>query len=415
MLKRHISSITSYFEDAIISPGDSDDVKLGKRIFVRFHLIVLPVALLGYVQGKIGASEGIIAITSSFGLLLPLNLILLRRTKLFSIHLSISIFMIILVGFFWGLINGGYKTNFGIYVLPLLPLMLIFLVFDRRRTLRWFIVLLAITALFSVIDPYIENPANVSRTVVFDNTYTVLFISTVVFLTISYYKGRKNLAFELLAAERERSESLLLNILPEQIAETLKTEKGTIAENYPSASILFADLVGFTPMSARMTPSEMIELLNTIYSHFDGLAEKYGVEKIRTIGDNYMAASGVPAPRPDHAQALAQMALDMLEFAKTIPQQNGESINFRIGINSGPLVAGVIGRKKFHYDVWGDTVNVASRMESHGLAGKIQITKHTSELIQDEFICDKRGTLDIKGKGKMDTWLLVGRKQVPEI
>ncbi|NJN44974.1 MAG: hypothetical protein HC806_09805, partial [Anaerolineae bacterium] len=161
---------------------------------------------------------------------------------------------------------------------------------------------------------------------VFDNTYTVVSIATVVFLTINYYKGKKNLAFDLLAAERERSESLLLNILPKKIADTLKTEKGTIADHYASASILFADLVGFTPMTARMTPTEMIDLLNTIYSHFDGLAEKYNVEKIRTIGDNYMVASGVPTPRADHAHALAHMAIDMLEFSKNLPTANGASI-----------------------------------------------------------------------------------------
>jgi class 3 adenylate cyclase len=154
----------------------------------------------------------------------------------------------------------------------------------------------------------------------------------------------------------------------------------------------------------------MIELLNEIYSHFDTLAEKYAVEKIRTIGDNYMVASGVPEPRPDHAEALANMALDILAYAKDLPAQNGESINFRIGINSGPLVAGVIGQKKFQYDVWGDTVNTASRMESHGVAGKVHITARTRELIQDGFLCEKRGIMTIKGKGEMETWLLVGRK-----
>jgi class 3 adenylate cyclase len=231
-----------------------------------------------------------------------------------------------------------------------------------------------------------------------------------VLLTIAYYKRQKNQALKLLEIERDRSESLLLNILPQKIADMLKAEEGTIAEHYDSASILFADMVGFTPMSVHLTPTEMIELLNEIYSHFDTLAEKYAVEKIRTIGDNYMVASGVPEPRPDHAEALANMALDILAYAKDLPAQNGESINFRIGINSGPLVAGVIGQKKFQYDVWGDTVNTASRMESHGVAGKVHITARTRELIQDGFLCEKRGIMTIKGKGEMETWLLVGRK-----
>lgn len=154
----------------------------------------------------------------------------------------------------------------------------------------------------------------------------------------------------------------------------------------------------------------MIEMLNQIYSYFDNLVEKYGLEKIRTIGDNYMVASGIPATRDDHAQALANVALDIIEYTKKFPIHNGHAINFRIGINSGPLIAGVIGQKKFHYDVWGDTVNTASRMESHGVAGKIQMTAITRALIKDDFLCEKRGVLDIKGKGQMETWFLVGRK-----
>ena len=229
-------------------------------------------------------------------------------------------------------------------------------------------------------------------------------------LTIGYYKRQKNTALHLADIERERADALLLNILPKKIADRLKVDKGTIAEQYESASILFADLVGFTPLSVQMTPIGMIELLNQIYSHFDSLAEKYGVEKIRTIGDNYMVAAGVPEPRPDHAQVLASMALEMIEFSKQLPPKTGKSIEFRIGINSGPLVAGVIGKRKFHYDVWGDTVNTASRMESQGVPGMIQITRSTYESIRAEFVCQKRGQLEIKGKGEMDTWFVIGRQ-----
>lgn len=214
----------------------------------------------------------------------------------------------------------------------------------------------------------------------------------------------------LLTLEREKSESLLLNILPKQIADILKKEERVIADHYDGASILFADLVGFTPMSAQMTPTEMIEMLNQIYSHIDSLAEKYDVEKIRTIGDNYMVASGVPSTRPDHAQALANMALDILAYTKKLPTQNGHAISFRIGINSGPLIAGVIGQKKFHYDVWGDTVNTASRMESHGEPGKIQVTKSTYKLVMNEFVFEARGKIDVKGKGEMETWFLIGKE-----
>jgi guanylate cyclase len=154
----------------------------------------------------------------------------------------------------------------------------------------------------------------------------------------------------------------------------------------------------------------MVDLLNEIFSFFDSLVEKYGVEKIRTIGDNYMVAAGVPRPIPDHCRLLAEMALDMLAYLERRPGANGRPVNFRIGLNTGPVVAGVIGRTKFHYDVWGDTVNTASRMESHGEPGKIQITRNVYELLQDEFDCRPRGTILVKGKGEMETWFLVGRK-----
>jgi class 3 adenylate cyclase len=211
-----------------------------------------------------------------------------------------------------------------------------------------------------------------------------------------------------LELERARSESLLLNILPPEIAQILKENPGTIAQRFDQASVLFADMVGFTPLSAEMTPEEMVELLNTIYSFYDSLIDKFGLEKIRTIGDNYMVASGVPRPRPDHAKALARMALEMRDYFNDADQLAIEGLNFRIGINSGPLVAGVIGHKKFQYDIWGPTVNTASRMESQGLPGKVQITQATYELLKDEFVCEPRGTLEVKGVGDLETWFLLG-------
>lgn len=202
--------------------------------------------------------------------------------------------------------------------------------------------------------------------------------------------------------ERARAESLLLNVLPHSIAAELKERGSVHARRHESISVLFADIVGFTPMSAELDPERMVDLLNGVFSHFDALTQEFGCEKIRTIGDNYMAAAGVPDERDDHAIVLTRMALRMQEYAEATP------FRFRIGINSGPAVAGVIGTRKFQYDVWGDTVNTASRMESHGEPGRIQIGEETHQLIAGEFECIPRGELGVKGKGSMQTWWVVG-------
>ena len=218
-------------------------------------------------------------------------------------------------------------------------------------------------------------------------------------------------AEEALRAEQEKSESLLLNILPELIAEKLKQKQGCIAEHFDEVTILFADIVGFTPLSARLSPIELVNLLNQIFSNFDDLAEFLGLEKIKTIGDAYMVAAGLPEPKQDHAEAIADMALAMQTVVDHLQFEHGESFQIRIGINSGVVVAGVIGTKKFIYDLWGDAVNVASRMESSGEPGQIQVTEATYERLKDSYHMEKRGLVSVKGKGQMTTYWLLGKKE----
>jgi adenylate cyclase len=228
-------------------------------------------------------------------------------------------------------------------------------------------------------------------------------LSAIVFVLLYYFVGQRNVL-------QDKSDRLLLNILPEEIASILKDGTRTIADYHAEASILFADVANFTPMSAGMTPGELVELLNEVFSDFDALVEKYDVEKIKTIGDCYMVAAGVPHARPDHAHILAQMALSMRDL---VNQRcfGGRQLSFRIGINSGPVVAGVIGRKKFIYDLWGDTVNTASRMESQGLAGQVQVTEATYQLLQHDFSLEERGAVYVKGKGEMKVYLLKEARQ----
>jgi guanylate cyclase len=210
--------------------------------------------------------------------------------------------------------------------------------------------------------------------------------------------------------ERAKADRLLLNVLPAEIAETLKESDDTIAEHYESVSVLFADVVGSTPLFADLEPTEVVDWLNEVFSVLDELVERHGLEKLRTMGDGYMVGSGVPGTREDHFRALVACSLDMIEALKSLPPRNGKRMTFRFGINSGPVVAGVIGKSKFHYDLWGDTVNVASRMETYSEESRLHVSQSTYEMIKDEFECVSRGTTEIKGKGEMETWFVEGRR-----
>ena len=213
-----------------------------------------------------------------------------------------------------------------------------------------------------------------------------------------------------LGAAMATNEELLQNVFPHKILETLKDQKGIIAERFESATVLFADIVNFTPLSEKLSAIEIVYLLDKLFSRFDGLVRMHGLEKIKTIGDAYMVASGVPVRVDNHAELMADFALDFLDCLEQFNRENNLSLQMRIGINSGPVVAGVIGKWKFLYDLWGDCVNTAARMEGHGVPGEIQITENTRNLIMDQFEIQERGTIDIKGKGMMKTYLLKGRK-----
>jgi class 3 adenylate cyclase len=212
-----------------------------------------------------------------------------------------------------------------------------------------------------------------------------------------------------LKVEEAKSEQLLLNLLPGAIAERLKQSQESIADSFASVTVMFADIVDFTHLSAGITPHGVVKLLNELFSAFDSLAEKHGVEKIKTIGDAYMAVSGLPQPRDDHAQTMANMALDMQTVVKRFNETSAHPISIRIGLHTGPVVAGVIGTRRFIYDLWGDTVNTASRMESHGLADAIQVTTATRQALGDDYDFEPRGTIHVKGKGSVPVWLLRGR------
>lgn len=307
------------------------------------------------------------------------------------------------------LLTGGLESPFYVGLLLLIVGTGLFLPLTARQ-----MSLVALMIWIVYIVPGILMTTDIDLNVFAGNLFFMITATAVSFAasrTSSTLRKREFFSQLALREEEEKSERLLLNILPEPIAKRLKEEEKLIADGYSEATVLFADIVGFTPLAARKSPEELVGLLNKIFSSFDDLVDEYGLEKIKTIGDAYMVAGGLPERRPDHANAVAEMALEMLDAIKTFNSQTGESLNIRIGINSGSLVAGVIGKKKFIYDLWGDTVNIASRMESSGLPGTIQVTEATYRILKDEYDFENRGEIEVKGKGIMRAYFLKGKRQ----
>jgi class 3 adenylate cyclase len=247
--------------------------------------------------------------------------------------------------------------------------------------------------------------------------FVITAVSSVVMVVVTVWFALRDTARAeaVMEAQYERSETLLANMLPASIAERLKEpDRGVIADKYDDASVLFADIVGFTERASSSAPADLVRFLDRLYSAFDALVDKHGLEKIKVSGDSYMVVSGVPRPRPDHAQALADFALGMANVAAGLKDSHGRAVPLRVGMACGPVVAGVVGSRRFFYDVWGDAVNVASRMESTDSVGRIQVPEAMYEHLKDEFVLQERGHIDVKGKGPMRTWYLIGRKATEE-
>jgi class 3 adenylate cyclase len=272
---------------------------------------------------------------------------------------------------------------------------------SRRAGFGWFVAFIISLVLAVVLPEWIDPIYDQEPASAFDVAATLGAATIFVYAGMAYFVRQRD-------RFQQESDDLLHNILPSEIAARLKTDTSMIADDFPQASVLFADVVGFTPMSATMTPPQLVGLLNRVFTVFDGFVAELGLEKIKTVGDEYMVAAGVPAPRDDHAEAMAELALRIRSYMAT-HEFDGHRLELRIGINSGPVVAGIIGTHKFAYDLWGDTVNTASRMESGGLPGEIQVGPATYQLLADNgYRFESRGTIDVEGKGPLPTWFLAG-------
>ena len=389
-------------------PHDDEDLRARKALLVLISVLILPVAALwGALYLSFGSPVGVVPLVY-FGVLLG-AIAVFSRTRDFPWLLRVGQVDILLAPTLSMIPLGGFLDAGGVGLWGILAPLGALVFSDVRSAVRWYVAYVAVF-LGSGITGEAVGPIWSPVPGWFTTTMLALNIAVggaIVFTLLAVFASQRSEALAALRREQAKAENLLLNILPRSIADKLKAQNQPIADQFGSASILFADVVDFTPWSERLPPADVVGYLNHLFSHFDELAERYGLEKIKTIGDCYMVAAGVPTPRPDHARALALMALDMLEAMRADDEVGHLGLELRIGINSGAVVAGVIGRKRFLYDLWGDAVNTASRMESHGTPGRIQVTRATYELLADEFEFEPRGTIPIKGKGQVEAWYLI--------
>jgi guanylate cyclase len=400
--------MTASLPDRVLSlgadPRDSAEERFRKRLLVGVALVILPVGFLwGCLYWAVG--EHAVALTPwAYVAGSATSLVVFARTRNFAFLRTAQQLLILVAPAAGTVMLGGLRESSGVILWSLFaPLGAV--AFDRpRRAWAWFAGFVA-TILLALVLSEVVRPDGADLPEAFVRTFDVLNIVVVscvaMLLLVTFARGRD--------AAQARVEALLLNVLPADIARRLQSAPHSIADHFDDASILFADVVDFTPLSSRLDAREVVGLLDRLFTSFDELVDRYEVEKIKTIGDCYMVAAGVPRQRPDHAHALAGLAFEMRECAKRcLPDPDGHDLRLRIGISSGPVVAGVIGRRRFLYDLWGDTVNMASRMESHGTPDEIQITRSTWELLDDRFVTEPIGLVDVKGKGEIETWRLVG-------
>jgi guanylate cyclase len=395
-------------------PRDDDDARASKALLVLISVLILPVAFLwGTLYLAFGSPVGIVPFV--YFAILAGAIVVFSRTRDFASLLRVNQVDILLAPTLSMIPLGGFLDAGGVGLWGILAPLGALVFSDTRSAVRWYAAYVVVF-LGSGIAGELLGGVSPAPPTWFTSAMLGLNVTvggTMVFTLLAVFARQRRDALTALRGEQARAETLLLNILPRSIADKLKVDSRTIADQFSAASILFADVVDFTPRSESLAPTEVVDLLDHLFSHFDALADRYGLEKIKTIGDCYMVAAGVPTARPDHARALVLMALDMLEAMHSSDDVGHLGLELRIGINSGPVVAGVIGRKRFLYDLWGDAVNTASRMESQGAPGRIQITRATYELIADEFACEPRGTMAVKGKGEMEIWHVLGRAPSP--
>lgn len=405
-MKRRLNSARNFVESVCALDTDSVEERRRKVTLVVLSGICFIASIIwGAAYYVILGPVITVLITYGFTIVVGTALLVFLVTKRFNLLLYPFFLMILWnpIAMQWSL--GGFAASGVLMTWSILAPFCALMFQTVRQAVWWFLAYLGLLVVSLLFDDQFRQwamPLSHATSMLFFGM-NIIGPSLAIFLSMMYFVN----AFQ---REHARSEALLLNILPEPIAERLKEGEEIIADEFSDVTILFADIVGFTRLAARTTPQELVVLLNRVFSAFDRLTRRHGLEKIKTIGDAYMVVGGLPVPQADHAEAIAKMALDMHAEVERLGRELGEPLSLRIGIDSGPIMAGVIGEQKFAYDLWGDSVNTASRMESHGMAGRTQLTEGAYERLRDKFVCEERGTINVKGKDEMKTYFLTGKR-----
>lgn len=395
--------------DLAASPGASDDERLASGLF----LIVTGSGAAAGVLWAIGyAAMGrplAAAIPGAFAVAAVLMCAWLVRRRDLGRLRELMLLLILLLPALLQASLGGYVKGSAVIVWSFFAPLSALVFFGPRAGWGWLGGFVAVVGISALLDPALAGavpplPA-LAQTALF--AFNFCGVAGIVTLVLAYFRIQRDQAME-------RSDRLLLNVLPPEIAERLKRQEYPIADRFEEVTVLFADMVGFTERSALESPEVTVVVLNEFLTAFDGLAQRHGLRPIRTMGDSYLVVGGLPVPRADHAEAIADMALDMLEEVSVLNQRHGWDISFRIGVNSGPAMAAVVGHHRFTYDVWSDAVNTASRMESSSVPGRIQVTEETHRRLGARYSFEPRGAIEVKGKGLMTTYFLLGRARDAE-
>lgn len=409
--------MASFFEDSVLENYAPED-RLHKDLLIFacafMNLAVVLWLAIYWLMGlhfsaNVPLSYQVVSVASLLHYFKTKNFVVFRFAQL-------SLFLFVPFMMQWSI--GSSVTASGVMLWALLAPIGALVVSGWRDSVPWFVAYMLMTVISGFFDYYLASGVNSGvpmKTIGFFFALNFAAMSAIIYFLVRHFvmetdkiKSQLDQQHELLAEEQKKSERVLLNVLPSNIAQRLKEHHGLIADGHADVTVMFADLVNFTQLTESLSPEQMVTLLNTIFSSFDEMSEKYGVEKIKTIGDAYMVVGGLNRERVDYTRDIANLALEMREYLATHPELSRYQLGIHTGIATGPVVAGVIGTKRFIYDLWGDTVNIASRLTDEALQGVIQVDKVTYNRIRHEFMFDPPATINVKGKGEMTMYRLTG-------